>query len=190
MILSESGIPPGEVEVSIRKSAVSVLPRLADCQLLLENRVNPSVNDGVASSSRNFRRSKFSVAIGSHGESLVFDYLQKSLVADEAKSLRWNAKEGDTPGWDIEYKSVNGHRVAIEVESTTGARFPSIEITASEWSAAAKLRHNYQLVLGANVMSDEPVLEFVENPFGLCQNGVMTVDPTVFRLQLSASNES
>ena len=50
---------------------------------------------------------------------------------------------------------------------------------------AARLRHDYQLVLVANAMSDEPVLEFVEDPFGLYQNGVMTADPTVFRLQLS-----
>ena len=184
-ILSDSGIPPGDAEVSIRKSADSVLPRLAEYKLLVEKQVNSSANDGVALSSRSFRRSKFSVAIGSHGESLVFDYLQKSLVADEAKTLRWNAKEGDTPGWDIEYKSGNGDLVAIEVKSTTGARFPSIEITANEWSAAARLRHNYQLVLVANAMSDEPVLEFVEDPFGLYQNGVMTADPTVFRLQLS-----
>ena len=179
-ILKESCILLGEMEVSVYKSADSISPRLADCNLLVEKQVNSSRNDGFTSSSKSFRRSKFSVAIGSHGESLVFNYLRKILPVDEAKSLRWNAKEGDTPGWDIEYNSVNGDRVAIEVKSTTGAKFPSIEITSNEWAAAASMRRNYQLVLVANVMSEEPVLEFIEDPYGLCQNSVITADPTVF----------
>ena len=126
---------------------------------------------------------KFSTAIGDCGELVVFEYLQSSLEADGEHSFRWNARERETPGWDMEYKNKNNILQAIEVKSTTGSRFPSIEMTANEWDAASRLRENYHLALVANTLSDEPLIEFVDDPYGLFEEGALTAKPTTYQVE-------
>ncbi len=62
----------------------------------------------TASRGSGTRRSRYSQAVGRRGEEVVWKHLKASLSPEEAKSMRWPAKEGETPGWDIEYTSEDG----------------------------------------------------------------------------------
>jgi hypothetical protein len=88
--------------------------------------------------------------VGDRAEEIVLRYL-RSQLAEIGDSLRWVAREGETPGWDIEYVGTNGEIVAVEVKGTAAAAFTSIELTDGEWTAARKLRHRYRLFLVARV---------------------------------------
>ena len=160
-----------------------VLHKSAKYSLLAEKKKKSLDGLGSSTSIRNLRRSKFSTSIGDCGELVVFEYLQSSLEADGAHSFRWNARERETPGWDMEYKNKNNILQAIEVKSTTGSRFPSIEMTANEWDAASRLRENYHLALVANTLSDEPLIEFVDDPYGLFEEGALTAKPTTYQVE-------
>jgi len=181
--LKQSGLLPGQNDVGITQIQKGVLHESAKYSLLAEKKKKSLNGLGTSTSIRNLRRSKFSTAIGDCGESLVYEYLQSSLEADGAHSFRWNARERETPGWDMEYKNKNNVLQAIEVKSTTGSRFPSIEITANEWEAASRLRENYHLALVAKTLSDEPLIEFVNDPYGLFEEGTLTAKPTTYQIE-------
>jgi hypothetical protein len=92
------------------------------------------------------------------------------------------ANEGETPGWDVEYKSER-KLVCIEVKATSGPALPAIELTAGEWAAAQIHRDRYVLALVANVRSDRPSVEFFRDPFKLVNNGTFSVEPLAWRLR-------
>lgn len=151
-ILGDSGLSVGVPGTATLAAGGPIEPLQAEASLLVGRRRHPGVG-GVGSTAGVARRSKYSVAVGNLGESAALDYLRLSLPERHAASLRWTAQEGETPGWDIEYRDDAGQLVAVEVKATTGPRFPAVELTANEWAAATKLRGQYRLVLVANVLS-------------------------------------
>lgn len=122
--------------------------------------------------------------IGDLGERIALRHFRASLPESVANTLRWTAREGDKPGWDIEYVCETGQLVALEVKATTGARHIGIELTANEWRAAERMRDRYHLVLVAMCRTKSPTLSVVLDPWGLCERGVLDVNPTSFRLRL------
>ena len=69
--------------------------------------------------------------------------------------------------------------IAVEVKATIGSRFPSVELTANEWSAEPTLRHRYQLALVSNAISNSPSIEFVKDPHELHNKGVINLCPVL-----------
>ncbi len=189
-IIAESGVILGELDTTGVRPNTSSKLKPVEGSLLVPHKRTPNQNFSFNTNSSNYRRSKFSTAIGTLGEEVVLKYLQQELPPSAAKTLWWNAKEGETPGWDIQYTNTDGNLVAVEVKATTGSRFPSVELTSNEWSAAARIRKWYQLALVASAGTDEPVIEFIEDPFGKCDHGSMHVEPSIWRLKLIADPDS
>jgi hypothetical protein len=133
------------------------------------------------------RRSKFSKAIGDRGEEIVLKYLQATLVASEASTLRWVASAGEKPGWDIEYHS-NGRLIAVEVKATSGDRIPSLEITANEWDAARSLGPCYRLALVTRALSGSPTVQLLHNPAALVKSGDLACEPLSWQLERRAES--
>jgi hypothetical protein len=138
-------------------------------------------NTGVGRSRGSSRHSPFSAALGRRGEEVVKKHLESTLSQTEAATIRWVSKEGETPGWDIEYKSTNG-LVCIEAKASSGPALPTIELTAGEWRAAEIHRERYLLALVANVKTRSPLIEYLCDPFGLVASGKLRLEPQIWRL--------
>jgi len=95
-------------------------------------------------------RSKEAKAIGDLGEEAVFEHLKATLSEAQRTSLRWVARDGETPGWDIQYLDRDGGLVRVEVKSTTTTEFQAFEMTANEVRAATLHGKHYHLYLVAN----------------------------------------
>ena len=107
--------------------------------------------------------------------------MANTLSKVEVRTLEWVAREGLTPGWDIQYQRADGERVAVEVKGTTGPKFPSIEVTAGEWLAAEKEGASYELYLVANVLA-APLIAKIRDPFQLADSGHIELVPMSWRL--------
>lgn len=187
-ILKRADLPPVEVAPSSAELHLppieQVEPTVADSSLLS----TPSkVNNGSSGLGRNPpRRSRYSAALGKRGEEIVLLYLRRTLSNAEAATLRWNADEGDLPGWDIEYFSA-GQLNAIEVKATGGSKFPSIELSANEWNAAGRLGSAYRIFLVAQVKSTSPQIQFLSDPAALERQGRIALEPSMWRLVIRES---
>lgn len=149
---------------------------------------NPRPVDRTASGSVGRRRSEYSKAIGDQGERIVLRYLRETLPPKVAKTVRWVANEGKTPGWDIEYTE-DGQKIGVEVKATRGSAFPSIEVTAKEWEAARDLRGRYRLALVVNACSRNPSIEFVDDPWGEARSGRLITSPLAWKIQRASPGE-
>jgi Domain of unknown function (DUF3883) len=130
-----------------------------------------------------YRRSRHSKAVGDQAERVIFNMLEKTLSPSERSSLRWVAKEGEQPGWDLQYGE-DPNLTAIEMKGTKGAKFPTLEITANEWIAAEALRQRYWLYLVADCLSLRPRIQILQDPFGKVSAGTYSVAPLVWRFSL------
>jgi hypothetical protein len=114
----EIAVPVGNIQPEIVSGAESLLiPRMARVRIGGPNK---------------YRQSRRSKVVGDQAERVVFDMLKKTLSPSERSSLRWVANEREQPGWDLQYGK-GSNVTAIEVKATTGAKFPTLEITANEW---------------------------------------------------------
>ena len=162
-------VPEGKIEPEIVSGAEALLvPRMGRVRIGKPNK---------------YRRSRRSKAIGDQAERVVFDMLKKTLSPSERSSLRWVAKEGEQPGWDLQYGE-DPNLTAIEVKGTTAAKFPTLEITANEWIAAEALRERYWLYLVADCLSLRPRIQKLQDPFGKVTAGTYSVAPLVWRFSL------
>ena len=104
------------------------------------------------------------------------------LIPLGGKEIHWAAREGETPGWDIQYIDADGELVAIEVKGTSATAFTSIELTSGEWNAARKLGVRYWLYLVANCLGVSPKIQALPNPANLADDGGLEVTPVRWRL--------
>jgi hypothetical protein len=127
------------------------------------------------------RYSRTALPVGRRAEELVHRYLQERAGQLGARNIRWIAKEGGTPGWDLQYETPKGELIAIEVKGTTGARFANIELTVGEWTAAAALEERYWLYLVADCCTSTPKIQRLQNPARLVHSGAASIIPIVYR---------
>jgi hypothetical protein len=74
---------------------------------------------------------------GDRAEESVFKQLAVQQAAGAITGLRWLAKEGLTPGWDIEYDDLPSHtRRRIEVKGALATSIGAFDLTANELNAA------------------------------------------------------
>ncbi len=131
------------------------------------------------SASRYSRNAKL---VGDRAEEIVFHFLTDQLSHLGVKDIRWVARDGEMPGWDIQYIDANDEVVAIEVKGTSAAAFTNVELTEGEWNAARKLGGQYRLFLVADCLGVGPKIQVVPNPVALADEGSLEVTPVRWRL--------
>ena len=131
------------------------------------------------------RYSRNSKLVGDRAEEIIFRYLSDQLNEFGGKDIRWVAREGETPGWDIQYFDANDEVVAIEVKGTSASAFTSVELTEGEWNAARNLGGQYWLFLVADCLGFSPKIQAVQNPAALAVKGSFEVKPVRWRLSRS-----
>jgi hypothetical protein len=110
-------------------------------------------------------------------------WLQEQVSSEkEQRKIVHVAADGETPGWDIEDRRTK-HIVAYEVKGTSGAMFPSIQVTANEWKSAQKFGDRYNLVLVARCESKTPLIEVINDPWRQFSAGKLVAEPTEFRIE-------
>jgi len=181
-ILAKSGLPAGLPAATLIEGPSHVDPRESEESLLVRASVISKDSDMSTQMGAGVRRSARAVAIGRRGEQIALTYLKQTLTDVERETLRWVAQQGETPGWDIEYKS--GDRlIAVEVKATVGPLFPSLEFTNNEWQAARRLRDSYKVLLVAGVLQDKPQLQLIIDPIAAVEHGALHAEASVWRIR-------
>jgi hypothetical protein len=72
--------------------------------------------------------------------------------------------------------------VAVEVEGTTADAFPSLEVTANEWEAAAEKADDYWPYLVTRCTSKKPCILPLQNLFQQHTHGRIAAVPALWRL--------
>jgi hypothetical protein len=128
------------------------------------------------------RKSNQAKLIGDRAEEIVVNWLLSTLSPAERSTLRWVARDGEKPGWDIEYVGANGELERIEVKGATTKNLTGVEITANEWRAAAEHRSSYSLILVAECLSSTPTVQLIRDPFALLESGDLLAEPSSWSL--------
>jgi hypothetical protein len=135
------------------------------------------------------RRNKAAKKVGDRGEEIVVRYEQTRLTdagrPDLAQRVKWLAKLGEQPGWDVLSFETDGAERRIEVKATTGKTMIALELTANEWKSAQESpAGRYWLYLVTKTMSKKPQVEFMQDPAALVRRADLSLEPCVFRLNL------
>jgi hypothetical protein len=158
----------------------SITVEEADAPLLVPHAAGlKSGSDGPSA-----RYSRTAAAVGRRAEEIAHRFLGDHSTTIGVKNLRWVAREGLTPGWDIQYTDLTGQAVAVEVKGATGARFASIDLTAGEWKAAQTLGDRYWLYLVADCLSANPRIQRIQNPAKVVADGGAQLIPIAYRLAI------
>jgi Holliday junction resolvase-like predicted endonuclease len=178
-ILAKSGeaIGQGQRE-AVRASLVKHLKAEARPSLGQVVKTKRKPTGKAASQSGGYSRQ--SKTTGDAGELIVFEYLKKHEAG--ISELRWVAQAKETPGWDIEYKDKSGTLICVEVKSSQSKSISGVELTSNEWRAAEEQRGNYRLALVAQCLSLNPIIQFIEDPFGEASKGLIDLRSTRFEL--------
>jgi Holliday junction resolvase-like predicted endonuclease len=178
-ILTKSGeaIGQGQRE-AVRASLVKHLKAEARPSLGQVVKTKRKPTGKAASQSGGYSRQ--SKTTGDAGELIVFEYLKKHEAG--ISELRWVAQAKETPGWDIEYKDKSGTLICVEVKSSQSKSISGVELTSNEWRAAEEQRGNYRLALVAQCLSLNPIIQFIEDPFGEASKGPTDLRSARFEL--------
>jgi hypothetical protein len=137
---------------------------------------------GGQSNSGGYRRSKRAKEIGDWAEQTVVDFLEKHGGCAE---IVHRAAQGETPGWDIDYRDAAGVLHRVEVKGTVGGAFTTLDLTANELRAAEQHGDAYWIFLVSKCLTDSPRIQRVCNPAARLATGAWTATPALFSVRLS-----
>jgi hypothetical protein len=126
------------------------------------------------------RLSRTAKMIGDRGEEIAVKYI--SLRVPAASAIRNVAAEGETPGWDLEYKDADGMLQAVEVKGSSGSGFVNFEMTAGELTAARRLGHQYWIYLVSECCSSTPKVQRIQNPAAMVDCNALLAEPIAWRI--------
>jgi len=117
----------------------------------------PSISVGGAPQIQCVRLSRRAKELGDRAEKCVYRQLKAEQAAGRIAALRWPAREGQTPGWDIEYEELptRVHR-RIEVKGFLAKSVGAFELTGNELKAALKYRSEFGLAIVTESGSPQP----------------------------------
>jgi len=130
------------------------------------------------------RRTRHAKLIGDRAEEIALKWIAKNIL--DAKNVKWIAKEGATPGWDIEYQDAAGATIGVEVKGTSGAAFPNFELTANELAAAKLLGGRFVMLLIADCLSERPSVQAIHNIHAGISTGIYSAEPTGWKISYSS----
>jgi len=171
-LLPETPKLPGLDEVTIP----------TDTRELLVSPKGPSAGGGGNGSGR---RSKHARIIGRRAEEIALKWINANYPG--AQNLRWVSRDGETPGWDIEFTRDDGELVAVEVKGASGKGFVNFELTANELQASKRLGDRYLLVLVADCLGTSPSLQIISDPAARFASGELGLEPVLWRVFSSAN---
>jgi uncharacterized protein DUF3883 len=151
--------------------------------VLRPRRRTATTREGGGTTPAFLRRSAQAKRVGDRAESVVHQWLEANLPEPLRASLQWPARDGQQPGWDIQYVE-DRRQIAVEVKGTTAAVFSNIEVTANEWQAAREKGRDYWLYLVTHCMQAEPRILRLQDPYRLHEAGTLDAAPLVWRLEL------
>lgn len=175
------GVPPIKSSFLNNELSLPIADVVSENESLVRKVSRGAGDKGTSSRTTGNYAPKDTKKIGDLAELIVYYYLEATLPADDAKTLRWVADAGEKPGWDIEYQQ-DGKNIGVEVKGTTAKMFPSIQITANELYALTHMNQHYRLVLVAEVYSKKPKIQFVENPSMLIDKGSIILKPLTYKV--------
>ncbi|PKN81929.1 MAG: hypothetical protein CVU47_04960 [Chloroflexi bacterium HGW-Chloroflexi-9] len=129
---------------------------------------------------RGTQRSREPKVIGDRAEEIVYRVL---CERHGVGSVRWMARDGETPGWDIEYADRMRGTVRAEVKGTTASRFTSLNLTRNEWDAAQSHGPCYELWLVSSVLSSSPRYAVLLDVPAAMSQGRVSIEPSVWELR-------
>jgi len=129
------------------------------------------------------RRSRNAKIIGDRSEEIVLRHVRERVLG--ATEIRHVASFGETPGWDIEYRDIEGNLNAIEVKGTSGDAFIAFDLTDNELTAARKLGPFYWIYLVANCLGNQAKVHSERNLAAQIERGQFVCRPSVWRLSRS-----
>ncbi|MBU8768770.1 DUF3883 domain-containing protein [Cytobacillus oceanisediminis] len=153
----------GEIEVEIKEetlpSLTVVSPKLANN--LLSQKTTMGIGRSSKKSNRGNTFSKNAKKIGDRAEEIVFEYLKKCKMTN----IRWLAKEGEKPGYDISCFTPSGEKIYIEVKGTTTNKFDGFILTSNELEASKDLGGKFFIYFVTECLSTNPKIQPVQNPY-------------------------
>lgn len=137
------------------------------------------------------RLSRQAKVTGDAAERLFLNFLREGESNPMLREqIVWVARDGATPGYDIEDRRDSANIVAYEVKGTTGERFLSFDLTSNELRAAKLLQERYVLILVTECLGRKPQFQRIANPAALLESGSLLATPSVFNIELHASSPS
>lgn len=128
-------------------------------------------------------------ALGDWAESSVYQLLEAQQTAGKIAGLRWLAREGVTPGWDIEYrKSPGGEICRVEVKGGMASQMGAFELTANELRAALEFGDGYMIALVTGSASKEPKVFFIENVAKWLEESRLVREPLTWAIRAGSSS--
>jgi len=108
---------------------------------------------------------------------------------DLSARVRWHAREGEFPGWDITSYDDDGNEIFIEVKSSAGKLISCVDLTVNEWDAACDSTHRnrYYLYIVTEALSATPSVERLRNPALYVDEKKLTCEAIVYELKLTAA---
>jgi len=127
-----------------------------------------------------YRRSRRAKEIGDWAEQRALEFLNSLGGCAE---IVHRAAQGETPGWDIDYRDAGGVLHRVEVKGTVAAAF--IDLTANELRAAQKHRDGYWIYLVAGCMGPQPSIQRICHPASLLEVGNWVATPALYSISMS-----
>jgi len=128
-----------------------------------------------------YRRSKRAKEIGDWAEQRVLKFLESLGGCAE---IVHRAAQGETPGWDIDYRDAGGVLHRVEVKGTVAAAFTHIDLTANELRAAQEHGDGYWIYLIASCMGSQPWIQRICHPARLLEGGDWVAKPAVYSISM------
>jgi len=132
-----------------------------------------------------FRKSKQAKVVGDWAEGIALRYIKEQVAGCTACVHR--AGDGETPGWDIDYRDADGVLQRVEVKGTVSGAFTGVELTAGEMRAAKAHGEGYWLYLVAGCLTERPKVQAVRNPAALLADGLWAAIPSMFSVRFGSS---
>lgn len=127
-----------------------------------------------------WRQSKLAKTVGDWAENLAMDYVRTNVIHS---NLIHRAAISETPGWDIDYLDGSGVLQRIEVKGTVAGAFADFNITTNELNAAKEHGLNYWLYLVCRCLTDEPIIQIMQNPGEKLNSGQLVAKPLLFSIR-------
>jgi len=178
-ILRTAGLVPSHIE---HIEALDAAPSPDHVRMHYDDRLlvprPPSHNAGSTDS---IRWSRLSTRIGTRAEELIY----RLLIDQGMEGVKWLARDGITPGFDIEYRDSYGNTIGVEVKGTTGVAFTSLELTANEFEASRRMRSNYHIYLVSKCLAENPHYFVLVDPATRIEGGDLVATPSAYTIRLT-----
>ena len=135
------------------------------------------------------RGSKDTKKIGDAAEKIVLEFEKARLTeagrGDLVGKIRWLAKEGEFPGYDILSFEEDGTERWIEVKGTKGDEISSVELTNNEYQKAKTTPQGiYHIYIVTKVFRNKQNIEILKDPARVMSWNEENPKPSAWKLSL------